>query len=439
MHPFAGLRIVAAMAPKASFGGHDYDMGVTVRDSFARLGATILEFSLDDWAIPKRRHEIIAKARDFSPHFGIGFPNAGYGLQAQDGEPGSDDADNLFADMLSVPLVLNWDHILTQAPQYYLLSRMDEVRSGAIRTLRHRLGHPMLRHYSPDTGHIAAFERLGILEPGRSKHYFPGARDHFVEAGRTVATPETKGRVGFAGNIYAARGEKLAALKDPVIRELDEAILRAKRDQWTRSGWDLLLDNVARAPEDEKKRLGLDPDYAVFWMLALEVLGDRVSTAFRLEVLGSISQPIDFVGNFADPRSSEALANFDNIRYCGSADFVTQLPQVYRSHEIWVDATNTPFIRGCGAKAIDCFAAGSMMLIDYREDLRANIGELADSFMYRSKDELREMIAYYLSHQAERVEVVGEMQAIIRERLTYRHHFERVCADMATEIGVTTP
>lgn len=425
------------MAPQGSFGGHDYDMGVTVRDMFAQLGATIMEFSLSEWEVPNRRGEIIARIREFSPHFATGFPNAGYGLLAQDGEPGSDDADNVFADILSIPLILNWDHILTQAPHYYLLSRMHEHRAGALRVLRQRLGHPMLRHYSPDTGHIATFERLGILEPRRAKHYFPGARNHFVEAGRTMAEPSAKGRIGFAGNIYAARGEKLAELRHPVIKKLDEIILQTKRDHWTGAGWDLLLEAIEQIPADVRNKLGLDPDYPVFWLLALDLLGDRVSTMFRLEVLGSIPHPIDFVGNFADPESSQALAKFEHIRYCGSADFFKELPEVYRSREIWVDATNAPFINGCGAKALDCFAAGSMMLIDYREDLKSTLGDLADSFMYRGKDELVDKVDYYLSHPAERIEVVEKVQAVIRERLTYQHHFERVCADMSAEIGLT--
>lgn len=436
MRKFSELRIAVAMAPQASFEGHDYAIATAALSSLAELGPQIQAIQWFDWADQTKRRETIARIKDFAPHFATSFPNAGYGILMQDGSPGADDADNLFTDILRVPLALNWDHIIPQGPNYFLGARLyeDPPQSGAIRVLRHKFGNSLLRHYSPDSGHIAVLEGYGVLAPRRASVYAPGARDHFVAGGRTAAAPTALGRVGFTGNIYAARGSRLPILQHPVIRQIDEAMLAAKRANWEIPGWTILLDAIAQIPDAAKTQLGLDPDFPFFWLAALDLLSERVLTAFRLSVLAAIRQPVDFFGNFADPESSQALAEFDHITYCGNADFFTELPEIYRSREIWVDATNAPFINGCGAKAIDCFAAGSMMLVDHRRDLRDNVGDLADRFMYRTADELREKIEYYLARPKERLEVVEAMQTVIRERLTYRHHYERMCADMEAEV-----
>ena len=75
------------------------------------------------------------------------------------------------------------------------------------------------------------------------------------------------------------------------------------------------------------------------------------------------------------------------------------------------------------------------MLIDYREDVRTEFGEVADRFMYRNAADLNDKIAFYLAHPQERLAIVAEMQKIIGERLTWEHNYERLCTDMVAELG----
>jgi spore maturation protein CgeB len=74
------------------------------------------------------------------------------------------------------------------------------------------------------------------------------------------------------------------------------------------------------------------------------------------------------------------------------------------------------------------------MLIDYKEDVRDEIGALAERFMYRDAQDLNDKIGYYLSHPQERMEVVEEVQSIVRVRLKWEDFFARVCADMTAEL-----
>lgn len=86
-------------------------------------------------------------------------------------------------------------------------------------------------------------------------------------------------------------------------------------------------------------------------------------------------------------------------------------------------------MKGCGAKVLNCFAAGAFMLTDYRDDLRDELGDIADRFMYRDKDDLHLKIEHYMTHPEERAEIVSTMQSIIRSRLRLAHFFERACSE----------
>jgi hypothetical protein len=393
---------------------------------------------LDEWSDPALRPGIVARLKAFAPDFVLGIPNAGYPLLFCEGA--GEQRRNLFTDLLSVRVVLPWDHLLTQAPAYYLDERLlaEAPRPGALETLRRHLENPLLRHYGLDSAHTRIYEDLGVLAPGRVRRYFSAAHREFLDQGVRRQPPSVRGRVGFAGNVYLARGSRLPMLGHPLLRHVDEVVRAAKRADWQVSGWHLLCQALEQVPAELRHALGLTPDYGQFWRIALDLLRFRVNTEFRLAVLQAVPQPVDFYGNFNDPESSPGLDS-TKIRFCDSADFRTELPRVYAAYEVWVDATNAPFIHGCGGKVFDCFAAGSLMLIDYRKDLHAELGELGLSFMYRNADELQAKVAYYAGNPKARADLIEAMQRVIREGLTREHFYRRVCRDMAADAGAPAP
>jgi hypothetical protein len=298
---------------------------------------------------------------------------------------------------------------------------------GARELIRRGLDDPLLMHYVPDSGHVEVYEDLGLLPPGRAMTYMPSADRHFLKAGeRRLCAPES-GRIGFAGNVYVTLGETLPLLRDPFMQRVDEVIRFEKNANWDVPAWELLMSILSQTPAKFREAEGLTPDFPLFWWLALDLLSKRVSTSFRLHVLESIDLPVDFYGNFIDPESSKRLGA-QNVKFCGTVPYA-QLHELFRRYELWVDVTNTPFIYGCGAKVFNCFAAGSFMLIDYRRDVRDIVGEVAESFMYRSREELRDKARYYLEHPVEREAVTEAVQSIVRERLTWTRYYKRVCED----------
>ncbi len=425
---YRDLRVIVAMPSQDSFRGHAFELASSLAQNWRDLGATVAGVVPEEWEDPSGRATLLSRLQRLDPHFAVALPNSGYGLAFRDGS-----GRNLFTDVLSIPLVLKWDHLLTQAPNYYLEEMYQAPQqTGALAVLRAGLANRLNRHYVPDSGHIAEYEGLKLLSPDSAARYMSSPDAHFVEAGVVPPNATEKNRVAFAGNIYTARGSKLHFLQYPLIREIDARLIEAKRRRWEQSGWHLFMEVLEQVPRESREKNGLTPDHPLFWTLAFNLLSFRVSTAYRLDVLNAIGLPVDFYGNFNDPDSSESLGQLGDIRFCGSVGY-NSLPDLFRKYDVWVDVIHAPFINGCGSKAFNCFAAGSFMLMDYRADVLRDVGDVAKSFMYRSREEVKDKVSYYLTHPAERAAIIEEMQAVIRERLSIRHVYERMCDDMMAE------
>lgn len=397
-------------------------------DVLRRLGAAVETISLPMWQDPSRRFATAWKVKQFAPDLVLSLPNAGYALQFTDSA--EEKANNLFTDILSIPLVLPWDHVLTQAPVYFIRDCLSSgpMRRDALDAISAKLNKRLHHHFFFDSGHVRAFEDLGLLPRGRWKTSLEPAHEHFIEQGKRRSAVEVKNRVGFSGNVYSRKtGSEPASF----VTHLKSRVIEAKCRRWTASGWALFCSELEQLSHDERETLGLTPDHAFFWRIAYELLSSELLTEYRLSVLKSIKRPVDYFGNFVDPDASALFAGSDGIRFCGSVDYTMELPETYSRYAVWVDATNTPYIDSCGSKALNCFAAGSFMLIEYNADYHEALGDLAERFMYRDSDELNAKIEHYLTCPEERAETVAAMQAFIEGGPRISRLLERACSEVA--------
>lgn len=427
------MRVIVPLPPQEEFGGFAVELARPKVDALRELGVNVELVTWEEWVDQRRRREVMSRLKDFHAQCVIA-PQAGYGLYFKD-----DRGENLFTDVLGLPTLLPWDHMLTQAPNYFLGQQryVSPQQPGALATIKRGLSSPLFKHYAMDTGHTKVYEDLALLSKGQVRGYAPPVAQQFVQAGQAETAPNAKSRVAFGGNLYVSMTATLPTLQNELVKQLNAALISTKAQHWDIAAWDLFCAALETLPHDFRLQSGLTTDHPLFWRLAEDLLSYSVSTAMRLSVLNAIDQPIDFYGNFNDPDSTASLPH--HVRFCGTADYVNELPRVYRSYEIWIDVVNAAFIKGHGGKCYGCFAAGSFMLVDYHEDLRAELGEIADRFMYRNLDDLTEKLAYYLSHATERREIVVAVQDIIRARLTMKNMCERFCADMAAEPRVSSP
>ena len=380
----------------------------------------------------------LTAARKFKPQVGLGLPNAGYGILL-DRRPKDEELveprpkgwrrffsseghalprGNVFADDLGIPVVLPWDHLITQAPQYFLGSALvpqAKSQSGCLEKLKSALAHKNFVHHVPDSGHVETFERLGILRRGSVQRYVVPAHNTFLGKPSMPTAELITDRVLFAGNLSS--GQVMSEFgDDPLVKEVQDFVIGAKCQDWSVAAWRAFEDIAAR-----KVRAGiteLDPDHSFFWSLGREVTLHPVLTAFRTTVFKALKTPIDFYGGFTDPSFVENLSRSGLFRAMGSVPF-EDLKSVYARYEFSIDITHTPFISGSNSKVLNCFAAGGFMFVDWKQDLRNELGELAEEFMYQNADDLRSKMDALKRNPKRRLEIIQD----VRERLIHDLNF----------------
>lgn len=302
-------------------------------------------------------------------------------------------------------------------------------RSGrTLRMFEGMMRHPLLRHFSWDSGHTEAVASLGLL-PAQRVHWYPIATYRpFLDTGARAREIPQRHDVAFCGNIYPGVVAEHAMWRDEFLRTLTTRICERRLEELERSVWSLMIEEIEGSPAPARRARGLHVDSKAFWDYYLFTVWHAANTLVRLGILGGIKRDVNLFGLFADPRGPQALGDYPNLRYRGNVDHFRELPTVYASTRVNICVTNGLVYKGISSKLIDCLASGGFALTDPKEDVREFFGPVAEQIFFRSLDELNSKIEYYLAHPREREEIVGELGAKIRRRCTLEALFEQVLA-----------
>jgi hypothetical protein len=383
----------------------------------------------------------VRSVRQFAPDIAIAFPNAGYGLGTQVHVAGQ--LKNLFTDLLEIPLALAWDDPLGQFSGAFLSplpESMNDSHSGALQRMRDGIAHPRIRHYAWDTGHIRTMMDLGLIREGQAAFAMLPTKQAYIDCGNVPRSSIAFERdVCFVGNVYLNQltAEPLHQILE--IAQLGERLAAHKLADFAPSTWDLLTTELQRLPDAERARLKLSPDESFFWRAYRYLVWVAANTRVRMGVLSAVAHTVDFYGAFADPESVRLLKDYPNIRYRGSVDYVSELPQVFNRTRITVDVTNQLAQRSAPAKFVECFAAGGFMLVDRRPDLIAAFGDAGTAVTYTSLEELNTKIDYYLTREKERTELIGHFKQTIQRDFTTRTWVSRVVDDLTSQVHTRRP
>jgi hypothetical protein len=409
--PLAGLRIAITLPPHGWFGGVDYNFAIEMSEELRVLGATVFDVDVAGFTSQNEIYvaDVVEALKSFRPDVAVSLPNALYILLCV-----TRDQRNIFRDILRVPTLMLWDHGLLQLPRQILNHNPgtpEESQKGAIRRIRRILNHPLYLHYSPDKGHIAALDKLGIVEAKKVRFFLQPAYPNFVRHGyRTPPRNLFRSTVAFAGNVYLKAARDLPFRQNPVLAGIESRVLEAKKTRLTECVWDLLMAEIQALDGRTRKRLNLDANSSFFWNFMHEEIELVANTDVRLAVLTGLKREYDFYGNFMEPKSVAALRDRYRIRFRKCLDYFTELPLLFINSDVIVDVINLGYNTGVSPKVMGCFAAGGLMLFDYKEDFGRIMGDAADHVMYRTVDHLNLLIDDYLANPHRRRDGVQYLQ-----------------------------
>jgi hypothetical protein len=428
--PLTGLRVAVTMPAWQSFGGVDFNFAVEMSAELRDLGAEVLELDVAGFHTRNQGYvnDAIERLTSFRPDVALSLPNAGYMLYCVTPE-----GRNVFADVLGIPVIMLWDHGLFQFPKLVLdplPGNLSQSSRGCIERMRQALNHPLFFHYSPDRGHIAALDKLGVIDGSKVRFFLQPAYPNFVRHGyRAVPGNTYRTRVAFAGNVYLEASQSLPFRRHQTLADIEAGMVAAKKKQLTESLWDLMLAEIQGLDGPARKTLALDPDSSFFWRFlydAVELVGN---TDIRLHVLGGLKRDFDFFGNFMEPGAAAALRDTYRMKLRKSLDYFTELPLLFMNSDVIVDVINLGYNTGISPKVMGCLACGGFVLFDYKDDFARALGEVGDQIMYRSVDHLNSMLDDYLADPRKRRDASRYLQHRVCTEFSFATLAKRVLLD----------
>jgi hypothetical protein len=287
---YDSIRLIIPIPPREYFGGNDRQNALSIVRSLKPVFPNIFLFDCDTYLYGSDGDFAaqMKAARKFHPSVGLALPNSCYGMLLdkraswghhkktlrerlsfpRHGAPRG----NVLADELGLPLILPWDHLITQAAQFLIgYQRVERAksRSGCLDMLRQGLNDDHFVHYVPDSGHIEVFERFGICERGVLHRYVVPAHNVFLKATTQPPDELITDRVLFAGNLNSSQVMSEFG-NDPVVADVAKYVTEVKCKEWEIPAW-TAFQKIA----SQKVTAGiaeLHPDHSFFWSLGRELI-----------------------------------------------------------------------------------------------------------------------------------------------------------------------
>ncbi len=412
------------------------------RAALADLGFAIFDVPVEAFfrPNPSRIASLLSGLHTFQPELAFGLPKGSYALICR--LPARRDGwrPNLFTEVLEVPTLCLWDHAPLELADQLLTHAADSAASlpGATDTLRRFLTHPLLIHWSPDTGQTQIMDDLGFLLPQRViQESLPSLPGFLAEGTRSTLAECPTSRVGFIGHFYQ---------EPPCYPHMAlEALAQEVIQEWIPGGgrplWHRLADHIASLDVDLVTRLALDRDQTHFWHFAHRLILHQAQTALRLRVLGSAGVPVACYGNL---KTDAPGVPVNLLPVPGRIPFGSELAATLARHEVTVDVFNPGSVHGYSHKPMLAFAAGGFMLVDRRRDFVRAFGDAGEQVTY--DQDLDAKIDRFLTNPHDLVEVREAIRETIFARFQLKDVLLRVldeafrCADgIRDQSGLTRP
>ncbi|MCR5618522.1 MAG: DUF3880 domain-containing protein, partial [Lachnospiraceae bacterium] len=100
-----------------------------------------------------------------------------------------------------------------------------------------------------------------------------------------------------------------------------------------------------------------------------------------------------------------------NVHYLGTADYYSEMPQVFASSRINLNISLRSILTGIPLRVIDILGAGGFCLTNFQTEMAEYFENGKELVWFESTDDLLDKAEYYLAHDDERVEIARNGRA----------------------------
>ena len=160
------------------------------------------------------------------------------------------------------------------------------------------------------------------------------------------------------------------------------------------------------------------------------VLGFKIAEIERRRALIELSKHYK-VNVYSNSDVSDLL----RIQYCGSVDYWSEMPKVFRMSKINLNFTIPNIKSGIPLRIWDVLGCGGFLLTNYQAEIPYYFKEGEDLVCFDGLEDLCEKVGYYLEHEEERKRIAWNGYRKVREKHSY---IERIRTILDTVAGEDT-
>jgi spore maturation protein CgeB len=154
-----------------------------------------------------------------------------------------------------------------------------------------------------------------------------------------------------------------------------------------------------------------------------QYVASRLSLGFRGDLIKRINPtfPVHVVGgdpSYMEGRPANHFIDQKNVVYHAPTNSYAVTRNLYAGSKINLNITGIQFDHAVVNRVIDVSAAGGFILTDWKADLK-KITSVSEEISYRTIEELNEKIAYYLTHEDERLEIANQLHQDVVQHCNY--------------------
>ena len=240
-----------------------------------------------------------------------------------------------------------------------------------------------------------------------------------------------RGDVAFVGSLYERNSyDKIKNRLPEYLRGYFDAVMEA---QLNISGANIvepmLTTNILEQLQEYfqlEKSEGSFSDLGLIFQTT--VLGFKIAEIERRRALIELSKHYK-VNVYSNSDVSDLL----RIQYCGSVDYWSEMPKVFRMSKINLNFTIPNIKSGIPLRIWDVLGCGGFLLTNYQAEIPYYFKEGEDLVCFDGLEDLCEKVGYYLEHEEERKRIAWNGYHKVREKHSYIERIRTILDTVAGE------
>ena len=240
-----------------------------------------------------------------------------------------------------------------------------------------------------------------------------------------------RGDVAFVGSFYERNSyDKIKNRLPEYLRGYFDAVMEA---QLNISGANIvepmLTTNILEQLQEYfqlEKSEGSFSDLGLIFQTT--VLGFKIAEIERRRALIELSKHYR-VNVYSNSDVSDLL----RIQYCGSVDYWSEMPKVFRMSKINLNFTIPNIKSGIPLRIWDVLGCGGFLLTNYQAEIPYYFKEGEDLVCFDGLEDLCEKVGYYLEHEEERKRIAWNGYRKVREKHSYIERIHTILDTVACE------